>query len=317
MRHSAVHRNEPLNCTNQVGMTVDLKDYLHRQKESIDQALISYIQRLCPSDHLIAPMEYAVMAGGKRLRPVLCKAAAAAIGGRTDEAMPAACALEMIHTYSLIHDDLPALDNDMMRRGQTTSHIKFGEATAILSGDAFLNMAYEVLSEAGTETDGTRAGKWMSVIRIISAAAGCRGMLQGQARDLAYEGIALGHDELKALHRLKTGALITSAVHSGAVIAEGDRRQLDALLQYADNIGLAFQVVDDVLNVTGDPDIMGKAVGTDEARGKNTYPALMGLDASRRYARTLVEDALQAVDIFDNKADPLRAIAAYIIDRNR
>ena len=295
---------------------MDLKIYLNRQKERIDQALMVYIQRLCPSEHLFKPMQYAVLAGGKRLRPVLCLAAAAAVGGPNDGALPAACALEMIHTYSLIHDDLPALDNDVTRRGKPTIHVKFGEATAILSGDAFLNMAYEILSETGAQAKGKDVIKWMTVIQVISAASGCRGMIEGQARDLACEGLRLHHDELKALHELKTGALIRSAVHSGSIIANASRDQIDALIHYAAKIGLAFQVVDDILNVTGDPEILGKAVGTDKDRGKNTYPALMGLDASRQYAKALVEDALRVLDIFDNKADPLRTIASYIIERD-
>lgn len=257
------------------------------------------------------------MAGGKRLRPALCMAAAAAVAGDTDEPLPAACALEMIHTYSLIHDDLPALDDDTVRRGQPTSHVKFGEATAILTGDAFLNMAYEVLSETGVTAPPGDISKWISVIRVISKAAGCRGMLDGQARDLAFEGVKLEAAQLKVMHSLKTGALIQASVHSGAIVAGGSPDQVKGLKSYASNIGLAFQVVDDILNVTGDPNLMGKAVGSDEARCKNTYPALLGLAASRRYAGDLVADALQSLDIFDNKADPLRAIANYVIDRNR
>jgi geranylgeranyl diphosphate synthase type II len=205
----------------------------------------------------------------------------------------------------------------MLRRGKSTCHVKFGEATAILSGDAFLNMAFEVLSDAGDAPRQANASKWIQVIKIISTASGCRGMLDGQARDLAYEGVKLDHGELRQLHVLKTGALILSAVHSGAVIAGGASGQIDRLKRYAAKIGLAFQVVDDILNVTGDPELLGKAVGSDQLRGKNTYPGLMGLEASRQYAKGLVEDALQALAIFDNKADPLRAVARYIIDRNR
>ena len=232
-------------------------------------------------------------------------------------ALPAACALEMIHTYSLIHDDLPALDDDDLRRGKPTCHVQFDEATAILTGDALLNLAFETLASAGIEAPSSNASLWLAVTDIISKASGCHGMIEGQARDLCYEGIELEQNELEAMHRLKTGALIKAAVHSGAVLGCGGDAQIDRLKFYAENIGLAFQVVDDVLNVQGDPAILGKAVGTDVSRQKNTYPSLLGLDRSKSYAHQLIADALQALNIFDNSADPLRAIAQYIVDRNR
>ena len=263
------------------------------------------------------PILYAIMAGGKRVRPILCLAASSAVSGEYDNALPAACALEMIHTYSLIHDDLPALDDDALRRGQPTCHIKFNEATAILTGDALLNMAFEVLSEAGLSSPVDQAYCWLKVLSTISRAAGCRGMIEGQARDIAYEGVQLEHDQLQSLHKLKTGALIRAAVQSGAILGQGSETQINDLLSYAEAIGLAFQVVDDVLNVKGDPEILGKATGTDQAREKNTYPALLGLAQSEQYARALIDRALQAIASFDNKADPLRAIARYIIERNR
>jgi geranylgeranyl diphosphate synthase type II len=262
-------------------------------------------------------MEYAVMAGGKRLRPVLCLASSEAVSGGSDGSMPAACALEMIHTYSLIHDDLPALDNDDLRRGKATCHNRFGEATAILTGDAFLNMAFELLAETGFNEPAGSTVRWIAVIRVIAKASGCRGMLDGQARDLAFEGVKLQKGDLEALHRLKTGALILASVHCGAILGGASPEQIGGLKRYAKNIGLAFQVVDDILDVTGDPKIMGKAAGSDMKHGKNTYPSLMGLDASRHYAGSLVDDALQALRLFDNKADPLREIAAYIIHRQR
>jgi len=295
----------------------DLKSYLNRRKKGIDDALLGYLQRLCPSRHLLDPVTYAVMAGGKRLRPVLCLAAADAVGGDTRSVMPAACAIEMIHTYSLIHDDLPALDDDRLRRGKPTCHVQFTEATAILSGDALLNMAFETISETGLAAVPDQARKWLQVIDIISQASGCRGMIEGQARDLAFEGVRLTPQALQALHELKTGALIRAAVHCGALIGGAPQNQIDHLTNFATRIGLAFQVVDDILNVTGDPVRLGKAVGTDQQRQKNTYPALMGLDQSRQFAYGLVDSALQALSIFDNNADPLRAIARYIIERRR
>jgi geranylgeranyl diphosphate synthase, type II len=296
---------------------MNLKHYLNRQRNDIDAALQRYIDRKCPSRHLHEPLQYALMAGGKRLRPVLCLAAADAVGGSMADAMPAACALEMIHTYSLIHDDLPAMDDDDLRRGQATCHIKFGEGTAILSGDTLLNLAFEVLGEAGLEASAHLARVWLRVIDTIGHAAGCNGMIEGQARDIANEGIPLGRDDLQSLHELKTGALIRASVLSGGTIGRGAENQMDQLDVYSRNIGLAFQVVDDILNITGDPEKMGKAVGTDAQRQKNTYPALMGLEASGQFAVDLIDSALQALSIFDTKADPLREIARYIVARNR
>jgi len=295
----------------------DLRPYLTQQKKQVDDALLGYIRQLCPSQHMLEPVTYAVTAGGKRLRPVLCLAAAEAVAGDPQATMPVACAIEMIHTYSLIHDDLPALDDDPLRRGKPTCHVQFNEATAILSGDALLNMAFETISEAGLGTSCENARKLLQVIDIVSHASGCRGMIEGQARDLAFEGIRLTPEALQALHELKTGALIRAAVHCGALLGGGSKEQIDHLIDYAIRIGLAFQVVDDILNITGDPDLLGKSVGTDQQRQKNTYPALMGLDQSREFALALIDRALQALSLFDNKADPLRAIARYIIERRR
>ena len=295
----------------------ELKSYLADKKSLIDAALKNMVENTVISDRMRQPILYAIMAGGKRVRPILCLAASSAVSGEYDNALPAACALEMIHTYSLIHDDLPALDDDALRRGQPTCHIKFNEATAILTGDALLNMAFEVLSEAGLSSPVDQAYCWLKVLSTISRAAGCRGMIEGQARDIAYEGVQLEHDQLQSLHKLKTGALIRAAVQSGAILGQGSETQINDLLSYAEAIGLAFQVVDDVLNVKGDPEILGKATGTDQAREKNTYPALLGLAQSEQYARALIDRALQAIASFDNKADPLRAIARYIIERNR
>jgi geranylgeranyl diphosphate synthase type II len=295
----------------------DLKKYLKQRQSEIDAALARYLERLCPSRHLLEAVRYAVMAGGKRLRPILCLAAAEAVGGDRTAAMPAACAVEMIHAYSLIHDDLPALDDDRLRRGKPTCHIQFGEATAILCGDALLNMAFEVLSGNGLEVPATQAGQWLRVIDIVGRASGCRGMIEGQARDLAYEGVVLSQEDLQQLHEMKTGALIGAAVQCGALLGGGAEDHMDRLSTYAARIGLAFQVADDILNVTGDPELIGKAVGTDQQRQKNTYPALMGLKSSRIFAQRLIDDALQALSIFDNSAEPLRAIARYIIERRR
>jgi geranylgeranyl diphosphate synthase type II len=244
-------------------------------------------------------------------------AAAEALGADPRTTLPAALALEMIHTYSLIHDDLPALDDDQLRRGQPTCHTHFDEATAILAGDALLTLAFEVLAKGARHPHSQQAGIWLEVIAHMATAAGYSGMVEGQMRDLAAEGQRLGLDDLRALHSLKTGRLLQAAVVCGAMIANADEDQLAALKAYGRHIGLAFQVADDLLNVTGDPRKLGKAVGTDADRQKNTYPALLGLDDSRAYAHRLVEEALQAIAGFDGRADPLRAIARYIVDRNR
>lgn len=296
----------------------DLKSYLKSERDRINTVLVECVKRLCPSERLQSALLYSLMAGGKRLRPILCLAAGYAVRGENKKVMPAACAVEMIHTYSLIHDDLPALDDDDMRRGQPTCHKHFDEATAILSGDALLNMAYEVLSEAGlTNDDGSSARQWLQAVQVISNASGCLGMIEGQSRDLAFEGKKIQQNQLQKMHRLKTGALIRASVHCGALLGNGSGEQIKHLISYSEKIGLAFQVVDDVLNVTGNPELLGKAVGSDALRQKGTYPSLMGLAASRQYARELIDSALQALDIFDNRAEPLRAIASYIIERKR
>lgn len=296
----------------------DLKNYLSKQRQIVNQAILAYVQRFCLSDRMREPVTYAICAGGKRVRPILCIAAFNAVApDATATVVPVACALEMIHTYSLIHDDLPALDDDALRRGKPTCHIQFDEATAILTGDALLTMAFEVLSEAGVNVSAQQASKWLQVIQLIAQAAGCRGMIEGQAQDLAFEGKTISQSQLEQIHTLKTGAMITVSVSTGALLADGTDAQIEQLKIYAANIGLAFQVVDDILNVKGDPSVLGKAVGTDAARQKNTYPALLGLESAEEYANHLIDHALQALSIFDNNADPLRAIARYIIERKR
>jgi geranylgeranyl diphosphate synthase type II len=269
-----------------------------------------------PSEPIVEAMKYSLMAGGKRIRPVLCIAATEAVGGKPQAVLPAACALEMVHTYSLIHDDLPAMDDDDLRRGKPTCHVAFDEATAILAGDALLTLAFEVLSSVQF-TGKNQAASWLKVIHIISTAAGYQGMIRGQMLDMAAEGQHLTVDELKSMHTLKTGALIEASLLCGALLADARKRQMEILKTYARNIGLAFQVTDDILNVEGNPKIMGKAVGTDELREKSTYPAILGLETSRQFAKNLVDEALQVLKVFDKTADPLRALATYIIERKR
>lgn len=296
----------------------DLKTYLNEKRLYINSALQKILQEApYPESRLCMAMEYALMSGGKRLRPVLCLAACESVDGNTQLALPAACALEMIHTYSLIHDDLPAMDNDSLRRGQPTCHIAFDEATAILAGDALLPLAFETISSIKIK-ETVCAEDWIDIISLISVAAGYKGMVEGQMRDiLAENNTPLSLTELEKLHSLKTGALIEASVCSGAVIGQGSSDQLACLKAYSVNIGLAFQITDDILNVEGDSKIMGKETGTDHKRFKTTYPALLGLVQSKQMASALVVSAIEALRHFDEKADPLRAIAGYITERKR
>jgi len=292
----------------------DLASYLSSNAERINSALSAYLMGgLGESNRLEKAMRYSLMAGGKRIRPILCLSASEALGGSPDAALPPACALEMIHTYSLIHDDLPAMDNDVLRRGQPTCHVAFDEATAILAGDALLTLAFEIIASMRT----CPAESLLELIRILASAAGYRGMVRGQMWDMQSEGRTLGLDDIEALHALKTGALIEAALVSGAIIAGGSRTQIEALRSYGAAVGLAFQVVDDILNVEGDPVVMGKSVGTDKLRRKYSYPDLLGLEKSRELAQNLIKKAIAAVAVFDSKADPLRAIARYVVDRKK
>jgi geranylgeranyl diphosphate synthase type II len=294
----------------------DLSGYLKNKTQQVNVALEEIFHDSQSSEPIVAAMKYSLMAGGKRIRPTLCLAAAEAAGGKPQVALPAACALEMVHTYSLIHDDLPAMDNDDLRRGKPTSHVAFDEATAILAGDALLTLAFQVLSSVPVSGENQASG-WLKVIHMISTAAGYQGMIRGQMLDMAAEGQDLTVDELKSMHALKTGALIEAALLCGAWLSNAPKYQMEPLKTYAHSIGLAFQVTDDILNVEGNPKEMGKAVGTDELREKSTYPALLGIGPSKKFAENLVDEALQALEIFDKKADPLRALATYIIERKR
>jgi geranylgeranyl diphosphate synthase type II len=300
----------------------DLTGYLDQKRHVIDATLMEIITNRFTDTRLCQAMRYSLMASGKRLRPVLCMAAAETAGLVNPDVNPdivaAACGIEMIHTYSLIHDDLPAMDNDDLRRGNPTCHVAFGEATAIMAGDALLTLAFEIFASAAASSKSrNNAGTWLRVIGNISKAAGYQGMIEGQMRDIAAEGANLSLDDLKTMHRLKTGALIEAAVVSGALLAGGNASEIRHLETYARHIGLAFQVVDDILNVEGDAKQMGKATGTDVSRGKSTYPALLGLAESKIFASELVNNALQALVIFGNKADALAALANYVIERNR
>ena len=294
----------------------NFNSYLVSRRKEVNDAINKILHDAPNFSRIADAMRYSLMAGGKRIRPVLCIAAAEAVGGKAEDAIPAACAIEMIHTYSLIHDDLPAMDNDDLRRGKPTCHVAFDEATAILAGDALLTLAFQILSSIKF-TNKDCASKWLTIINKISYAAGYQGMIEGQMKDIISEGSFLAIDELEKMHLLKTGALIKASICSGAILGGGNTEEIERLEIYAKNIGLAFQVADDILNVEGDPALLGKAVGTDKILEKSTYPSIMGIKKSKEFAKKLIYNALQSLDLFDNKSDPLRSIASYIIKRKQ
>jgi geranylgeranyl diphosphate synthase, type II len=292
-----------------------LKEYLNDRRTLVDRALDDYF----PEDgdeppEIFRAVRYSLMAGGKRIRPILCMAAAEAAGGKAEAVMTAACALEMIHTYSLIHDDLPAMDNDDYRRGKPTLHKVFGEAMAILAGDALLTEAFRLLSDRKRMPD-MPAERILDVGLEIAEAAGCRGMVGGQVQDIRAEGVKADLDTLHAIHRRKTGAMLRVSLRAGAILAGAEDEALAALSDYGNRIGLAFQIADDILNVEGDPAVLGKGAGSDAARGKMTFPSLLGIEASRARAEELVLEAHASLASFDDRAAPLRAIARYILER--
>ena len=291
----------------------ELKTYLQSKQLQVNNRLLLSLPPAV-SSRIADAMRYSVLAGGKRLRPVLCLAAAEAVGGCSDIAIDTSVAIELIHTYSLIHDDLPAMDDDALRRGKPTCHVAYDEATAILTGDALLTLAFQMLASQECAAD-VPADRRLQIIHAVATAAGYEGMIGGQMADIDSESSRIGLSRLEQLHLMKTGALIKAAVTTGGILGGGTSEQIRHLHKYAQNIGLAFQIIDDILNVEGDPALLGKAVGTDEEKKKSTYPALLGLVESRKLAASRVKEALQALDYFDKKADPLRAIAKYVIDR--
>lgn len=289
--------------------------YLNERKALVDDALDDYLPggQNDPSV-IVQAIRYSLLAGGKRIRPILCLAAAEAIGGDAKAVLPAACALEMIHTYSLIHDDLPAMDNDDYRRGRPTSHKVFGEGIAILAGDALLTEAFRLLTNREGMPD-MPPDRLLDVACEIAEAAGHRGMVGGQVQDIRAEGEDVGLETLYAIHRRKTGALLRVSIRAGAILAGAGEEALAGLSDYGGKIGLAFQIADDILNVEGDPLLLGKGTGSDAARRKVTFPALMGIEASRARAAELVMEAISSLASFDDGAAPLRAIARYILER--
>ncbi|KAB2887734.1 MAG: polyprenyl synthetase family protein [Desulfobulbaceae bacterium] len=296
---------------------MEIQTYLSERRRMVDEALQTYsLAAEGPFARHIEAMRYSLFVGGKRIRPILCLAAGEAIdasGAATANLLPVACALECIHTYSLIHDDLPAMDDDALRRGKPTNHVLYGEAGAILAGDGLLTWAFDLLTDPCRSA--ITAERRLAIAHCIARAAGPLGMVGGQSLDIASEHSDISFDTLQTIHRSKTGALITCSIEAGAIGAGASGDQVAAMVQYGRQIGLAFQIVDDLLNVTSSTEQLGKAAGSDAAHGKATYPAFFGIEGTRARAADAVSQARDALAAFDGKADPLRAIADYIYSR--
>lgn len=294
---------------------MDITSYLSKKKDSVDKTLEKLVppSKIFPSS-VHEAMRYSLFAGGKRVRPILAIAAAEALGAKTVGLLPLAGALELIHTYSLIHDDLPAMDNDDFRRGRPTCHKVYGEAIAILAGDGLLNMAFEVLSDP-RRLKSVPPNRLIAIIREISTASGVFGMVGGQVVDMESEGRDIDFPTLEYMHTHKTGMLIRASVRIGALYARAGKRHFTALTHYGEMVGLAFQIADDILDITGKQEEIGKDVGSDIKKGKKTFPSFYGLEESRRRAVEIVDKAVTALKDFDRKADPLRELAKYIINR--
>lgn len=294
--------------------TFDLKSYLAEKAEAVDKALDESLVATCPEvEKITESMRYSLLAGGKRVRPIMCIAACEMLGGTQEMAMPTAVAIEMIHTMSLVHDDLPSMDNDDLRRGKPTNHVLFGEDIAILAGDALLSTAFE---HCAKHTKGVSPDRLVDVIGRLGKAVGPVGLAGGQVMDLeceGKEGVTL--DELRWIHTHKTAALLQVSVATGAILAGATDEEVKACETYALDVGLAFQVADDILDVTQSTEELGKTAGKDLDADKTTYPKLMGLDGSRAEAKRLVEEANSCLAPFGERAAPLLGIADYIISR--
>jgi geranylgeranyl diphosphate synthase, type II len=295
----------------------ELAKYLKERAELIERQLTVSVPTSDDSgSRLIEAMRYSLMAGGKRLRPILALAACEAVGGQLEMAIGYACALEMIHTYSLVHDDLPCMDDDDLRRGRPTNHKVFGEAIATLAGDGLLTDAFGLVARSA-RTAGISAEIIIDTIGELAAACGSSGMVGGQALDLLSEGRTLTHQELERLHGKKTGALFIASVCGGARLGGAKPAQLHSLRKYASALGLAFQVADDLLDVEQSTERLGKRSQKDQTRGKATYPSILGVERSRALAHELAATACDELAAFDNRAEPLRLLAAFAVERSQ
>ena len=292
---------------------MNLKKYLRARQKVIDRALDRYLPKTSTKPvTLHKAMRYSLFAGGKRLRPILCLAAAEACRGNVDTALPLACSVECIHTYSLVHDDLPSMDNDDFRRGRPTCHKVFGDGIAVLAGDALLTIAFEIVSNAKPALRYDIS----ILLREIAVAAGSRKLIAGQVADLEAEGKRVKRDQLRFIHENKTAAMLKSSMRLGAMSANADARKLSAITQFGEQLGLAFQVIDDILDVTQTSEILGKSAGKDVAAKKATYPAVIGLEKSRGEARRLTRQAHDALSVFqEGDAEALHALANYLLER--
>ena len=293
---------------------MEFKKIWQERSALVEAQLVKELNEANPLDKtLCESMKYSLMAGGKRLRPILVMAAADAVGAKGTDYLTTGCAMEMIHTYSLIHDDLPAMDDDDYRRGKLTNHKVYGAGMATLAGDALLTLAFEVM----LRQQGISADTLVRVVREISTAAGPDGMVGGQALDMESEDKQISMETMKNIHLGKTGALFRAAIRSGAILGGASEEELAALTVYADNFGLAFQITDDILDVIGDESVIGKPVGSDEKNHKSTYVTLTSLEEAQKLAQDAVDTAIDALKIFGGEADFLRELVAYLVKRNK
>jgi geranylgeranyl diphosphate synthase type II len=296
---------------------MDIHQYLKEKKEVVDSALEIYLPKKEKfTSNLHRAMQHSLFAGGKRIRPILSIASYEAVGGKGKRILPFACALEMIHTYSLIHDDLPAIDNDDYRRGRPTCHKVFGEAIAVLAGDGLLTEAFRLMTDRATKDRRSRDGRViLELVNEVACAAGVLGMVGGQVVDVESEGKAVDLPTVQYIHAHKTGAMIAASVRVGAKLGGAKGKILNALTRYGESLGLAFQIVDDILNVEGEATLLGKKTGSDLSRGKATYPSVLGVEESKKKGKELVEISVDALKQFGPEADPLREIARFVAAR--
>jgi len=296
---------------------VDIKAYLSGKRVLVDSYLKSYFDRPLSPPVLSDAVKYSLFAGGKRIRPILALASYEACGGDPKDIIPQAAALELIHTYSLIHDDLPAMDNDDLRRGKPTSHKVFGEAIAILAGDALLTEAFYMMTIVNRRFSGAgiRSSALLKAVREVAFSAGASGMVGGQVQDILSENAQPDRDTLEFIHSHKTAALIAASVKLGPILADSGRKILKALTIYGENTGLVFQIIDDILDIEGTAGALGKTTGSDDRKKKMTYPSLFGLEGARQRAEDLISKADNAIAAFSSEADPLRGIAQYLLYR--
>ena len=293
---------------------MEFKQTLKQRANQVESLLKEYM----PSEEgyqktIMESMNYSLSAGGKRLRPILTMEACKVVGGNVEDAIPFAMAIEMIHTYSLIHDDLPALDNDDLRRGKKTNHIVYGEDMAILAGDALLNYAFEVM--LSNSIDKENPNKYLKSINEIAKTSGIYGMIGGQVVDIQSENKQISKEMLDYIHNNKTAAIIIGCMRAGAIIGDATQEQLEKITKYAKNIGLSFQIVDDILDIVGDESKLGKKVGSDIENHKSTYPSLIGLDESKNIAYELIQEAKESINSINKETKFLSDLADYIIDR--